>query len=104
MICSQANQEHEESKRQYAHVFHKQGVICVAREFFDLPETHQLGILLHEAGHIWAGERAGEDAANRAAKRHSGVTVWYKDGPHGERVEWIPPEKKAEVRAALGLN
>lgn len=102
--CAQANQEHHDSQRQYAHVFHKDGVICVAHAFWTLPERLRLAILLHEAGHILAGPRGGELAANRAAERYSGVPIGYQDCTHGEELEWISPRHVEQAKKALGLN
>lgn len=102
--CAQANQEHHDCQRQYAHVFHKDGVICVAHAFWTLPERLRLAILLHEAGHILAGPRGGEVAANRAAERYSGVPIAYRDCRFGTELEWIDPKHVNQAKIALGLN
>lgn len=102
--CSQADTEHKNSQRQYAHTFHRQGVICVSKAFWQLPERTRIAILLHEAGHILAGQRAGEVAANNAAERYSGVAIEYRDSPHGQELEWIAPEDVAAAKEALGLS
>ena len=101
--CPAADEEHRKSKRQYAHVFHRPQVICVARAFEGLPNRLQIAILLHEAGHLLAGPRGGEDAANQAAKRYSGVTISYRDSRYGDSLEWIRPEDVSRAKAALGL-
>src|SRR5271165_5781590 len=102
--CPQANQEHQSSERQYAHVFHKDGQICVARAFWDLPERLRLAILLHEAGHILAGPRGGELAANRAVERESGIPIEYRDCRFGNELESISARHVAQAKAFLGLN
>jgi hypothetical protein len=51
-MCRQAKAEHDASCRQFAHVFHKKNIICVAPEFYDLPQSYRMGILLHEIGHL----------------------------------------------------
>jgi len=104
-VCPLADSEHRGAKRQYAHVFHRPGGICVARAFHRLPRGRKLAVLLHEAGHLWAGPRGGEDAANRAAKTHTGVTVFYRDaGKHGEELEWIEPKDEGRAARALGVT
>jgi hypothetical protein len=50
--CHQAEREHDASCRQFAHVFHKKNTICVTPEFYELPASYRLGILLHECGHL----------------------------------------------------
>jgi hypothetical protein len=101
--CTSADREHAASCRQYAHVFHRRGVICIARAFHRLPETNRLALLLHECGHLLAGPRGGEDAANNAITRHTGIPVYYRDGPNGRELEWIPPKDVPRARRALGL-
>lgn len=101
--CPLADQEHRASPRQYAHAFHRKGVICIAHATKELPRPYLEAIILHEVGHLLAGPRAGEDAANRAARAYSGVTIYYRDSPYGEQLEWIKPEDRTKARAALGI-
>lgn len=102
--CKDADKEHAESKRQYAHVYHRSGVICVARSFFSLPECNRLGLLLHEVGHVLRGPgEHTEEQANETVKQASGVTIYYRDGKAGKEVEWIKPEDKPAAREFLGL-
>ena len=104
--CQEADREHAISRRQYAHTFHRPGVICVSRSFWDLPETNRLGLLLHEAGHVLM-ERVKhnhtEDEANDAIYHASGIRVWYRDGNGGPQLEWIRPEDKRKAREFLGI-
>ena len=103
LTCSLADREHLASRRQYAHVFHRQGIICIARAFHSLPLSYRLGLLLHECGHLLAGPTAGEDAANRAIHRHTGIPLYYRDSPGGKEVEWVRPRDVNRARRALGL-
>jgi len=102
--CAQANQEHRDSQRQYAHVFHRDQVICIAHAFWQLPERLRLAILLHEAGHLIAGPRGGELAANRAAERYSGIPIEYQDCRWGAQLESISPRYVRHAKEILGLN
>ena len=87
--CKLAQKEHNESRRQYAHVFHVPNQICLAYEFADLPERFRLGLLMHELGHILAGPTKGEKAANDAILDYSGVTVHYGSFCYGPNLEYI---------------
>lgn len=101
--CDSANFEHEESCRQYAHTFHKDGVICVAGEFDTLPEEVQLGILLHEVGHLIAGPDGTEEDANEAVEEDSGIEVFYEDTEFGEELECIDEDDVEDAKEYLGL-
>lgn len=50
--CPQADREHAESERQHCHVGHLPGKVCYASAADDLPLGHQLGLVLHEFGHL----------------------------------------------------
>lgn len=103
-ICPVANTEHERSGRQYAHVFCRRDKICVSSAFGDLPETHKLGILLHEVGHVLAGQRASEKRSNETILKASGIRVRYRDSRYGSRLEWIRTKDKADAEEFLGLK
>ena len=60
MACPLADKDHAETERFYAHTFHKAKTICVATAFADLPPEHQIGILLHEFGHLFGGMNEAE--------------------------------------------
>ena len=101
--CWQADQEHRDSLRQYAHVFHHPSIICVAGAFFNLPETHQLGVLLHEVGHLLNGPNCDElDATERGADA-DGVNIEMRDSDYGRRLEWVNPKDLGKARRYLGL-
>jgi len=103
-LCKAADAEHVKSQRQYAHVFHRKNVICICSAMRTLPDTWALAILLHEVGHLLAGPRGSEAAANDAVFHASGLRVRYKDGPYGEQLEWINPRLKANARAFLSTG
>jgi hypothetical protein len=91
-VCKHADADHAKKKRQYAHTFcagNRSRVICVAGAFFDLPIGHQAGILAHEVGHILAGWNGGEADADAHAEILLGVTITYRDGPHGKNLQWL---------------
>jgi hypothetical protein len=100
-LCKEVEVEHAKSQRQYAHTFHRKNVICVCSAIKTLPDTWALAILLHEMGHLLAGPRGSERAANDAAYRASGIRIRYKDGPYGNQLEWIDSSQKSKVRAFL---
>ena len=83
--CALANREHEESKRQYAHVGHKDGTICVANAFFSLPLEFRWGILYHELGHLAGAE--GEMEADRRAEELFGVRIERVDSRYGSNLQ-----------------
>lgn len=91
-ICPQAEAEHRESERQFAHVGCGRAplTICYARSMNDLPLEYKLGVVVHEFGHFVAGgpdlrRRHGEADANAAGEAVTGIAVRF-DGPlHLER-------------------
>ena len=100
-ICNDADRAHKGSLRAYGHTFCKNGpVICVASEFFGLPNGHRDGILAHEIGHLLAGPDAGEEEADRAFEEETGVRILYKDGPSGRCLQWLD---KKDGKALIGV-
>lgn len=86
--CGEADAEHAESMRQYAHTYHRAGnVICVAQAFFDLPPKIKAGILFHEMGHL-AGA-VGEQAADRLIEELMGIQIHRVDTRYGDNLESI---------------
>jgi hypothetical protein len=76
--CNGVEKDHAEDIRAYAHVFHLKDIkVCVAAAFWALPENIRLAILLHEMGHLLAGPRGSEVAANKAVKQASGISCPY---------------------------
>lgn len=86
-LCKDADAEHHKSERQYAHVGHRKGTICIAYAFNRLPLKLQLGILLHELGHLAGAE--GEDEADRLATKLFGVKVKREDTEYGAKLETV---------------
>jgi hypothetical protein len=101
--CKLADKEHAEELRQYSHTFHRKNVICVAKDLWSLPELIWLAILLHEVGHLFAGQRGGENAANKQIKTRYGITIYYRDSRYGSDLEWISPEDRKKAKMFLGL-
>ena len=88
--CAACDAAHEQSARQFAHTYHKPSVICWARAASDLPVEHQLGILMHEYGHLLAGDKScefeDEKAADLAVLDRFGIEITYV-GPH--EMQWV---------------
>ena len=85
--CLEADKEHEEAQRQYAHTGHYGGIVCVANAYFDLPPRIRVGILLHEFAHVAGAE--GEREADRLAKVLFGIEIRRVDTEYGEDLEMI---------------
>jgi S-adenosylmethionine hydrolase len=102
--CSEADAEHRKAKRQYAHTFHLRNVICVASAWINLPEEWKYGILLHEIGHLGAGQDASERSANKDVKEYIGVKIHYRDGKYGNRLESIKRSDVSFVESWLKIQ
>lgn len=85
--CALADEDHKQTKRYYAHTYHKEGVICVAGAFYRLPVNYRLGILLHELGHLAGAE--GEDEADILAEEMTGIPIRRINSRFGENLESI---------------
>ena len=85
--CALANKEHQRHKRQYAHVHHKTGVICVANAFFDLPSIYKAALVFHELGHLAGAD--GELEADKLAEEMFGVEIERVDSEFGENLECL---------------
>lgn len=91
--CPRADADHRRRRRQYAHVGHRAGVICVAGAFTRLPWRHRAGLLAHELGHLALGDRAhSERDADRAARQLFGLRVGYRDTRWGRRLQTLEQE------------
>lgn len=73
-------------ERSYAHVGHWPDVICIDLPRFEkLPIEHQVGIFLHEFGHIGA-PFAGEEGADRWVFEELGIALTYR----GKKIlQWV---------------
>lgn len=99
-ICNLANQEHQLSKRQYAHVGHVRDTICIANAFYRLPIQHRAALLAHEAGHVLArkyNKSDGEAVADRMAEQFFGVKIQYIDSKYGGQLEYLSPTQARKV-------
>lgn len=98
-LCPLAKKHHKESARSFAHTFHRAKTICVTPEFYDLPQTYKLGILLHEFGHIaLEGQEHTEKEADDIISIMSGVDVQRRTYRGMRNLEYIRPiEKRAAI-------
>lgn len=103
--CDQANKEHKESLRQYAHTYHKRrGVICVADAFFHLTLNHRMGLLAHEIGHILMGPQYhDEEEADLAFKVKYGIHIYYADSTEGDNLQFLQDSDADLIREKLYL-
>jgi hypothetical protein len=85
--CPLADHQHAQNMRQYAHTFHHDNTICVARALWKLPKKHREAVLLHEIGHLLVGPEGSEEDANQAVEDATGVHIYYVDSPYGVRLE-----------------
>lgn len=103
-LCPQAAAEHSASIRQYAHSFHHPGVICICQEFYELPERHQLAILLHEIGHLLCGDgRHVERDANHVVFDAFGILLSSEDTEYGNHLETLSDEGVRRAREVFGI-
>lgn len=88
--CREVDTDHKRSCRQYAHTYHYKNTICVAKEFFDLPIKNQIGLVVHEIGHILVGKaNHPERMADRLANKFFGIKVRYSDSIHGKHLQYL---------------
>jgi hypothetical protein len=95
--CPLVEREHREARRQYAHVFHIANQVCVARAIAELPEKYRLGILMHELGHIMAGPKGSEEAANNAVFEQTGIRIYYGGNSNLEFIDRADFDKAREI-------
>jgi hypothetical protein len=89
--CKAADEEHKISKRQYAHVHHIKGdIICVARDWVNLPIDTEMGLIAHEIGHLLAGNIAhSEEEADKLANKFFKITIRYRNTLHGNNLQYL---------------
>jgi hypothetical protein len=104
-LCDEADRDHAESLRQYAHVGpHGERAICIARSFMDLPREHRGALFGHEIGHLIAMPDDSEAAADSAFEVLTGVKIRYKDSPHGDCLQWITPEDSKKLEGVFEFD
>ena len=94
-FCDEADAHHKESLkwegadkgRQYAHVFHKDNVICFAKAGEFLSVANQQGILVHEFGHLMAGPDSDDADADLTALHMLEIEIRYDD----RNLEFVDP-------------
>ena len=82
IYCTQADREHQEVSRRFAHTAHHPMTICFSRALLDMPKAVQYGILAHEFGHI-IQERYDlpydEMGADMLIEQYAGIKIIYKN-------------------------
>ena len=100
-FCKDADKEHADSQRQYAHTFcddrHALSVVCVSRAYIDIPRDHRDGLLAHEIGHMLAGHGSSEAAADEAFRVLTGVKIRYKDAGYGSCLQYLEPKDSKKL-------
>ena len=94
-LCPQAEAEHAASKRQFCHIGHTKirHTICYARSADNLGVNWQVGLVLHELGHLAlrdVGIEHTEEEANFIGGAMLSIPVAFK-GPL--MLEWSPVPK-----------
>lgn len=88
--CEIADKDHKHSLRQYAHTYHHNNVICIARAWMDLPIDNQMGILAHEIGHLISGVGDHTELeADKVANKFFGIHIRYKGSEYGEHLQYL---------------
>lgn len=91
--CRNAERDHRECARWFAHTWHHNYTICYARALETLPDEFKLGILLHELGHLTAGPWGPERWADEAVADQLRIKIRYRNvNAKVKRVEWVPLE------------
>jgi len=101
-LCGDADADHARDPRRYAHVGHLPGKVCLASAFVRLPEGFQLGILLHELGHlVLLPRRHAERDADAAGGALAGVTVHRRDYRGAPSLEFVAPRDRSRALRAV---
>lgn len=76
--CDEVNKDHKQKCRWYAHTYHYKNTICVAKQWFNLPLKHQMGLLAHEVGHLLVNRiHHPERMADIKANKFFGIKIKY---------------------------
>jgi hypothetical protein len=92
-LCDEADDEHECSARQFCHVGHLKGAICYARATDSLPFDIQVGLAVHEIGHLVGfciDTDHSENDANYYGEMVTGIPVEWHGPLRLERATVIP--------------
>lgn len=76
------------------HVEHLKGKVCTILKAAALSDSHLVGLLLHEFGHLAGG--ADEPAANAWVTAKLGVVIQYRGSME---LQWVDPEIAARILA-----
>lgn len=88
--CSNANTDHKICRRQYAHTYHINNVICIADEFITLPLETQMGLIAHEVGHLLIGKlNHSENEADKVANKFFKIHIRYRDTVFGNHLQFL---------------
>lgn len=83
--CKLAERDHAEDPRVFAHVFcRRAGTICLCKDFDLLPLGHQIGIIIHEIGHLMS--KGGEAEADLWVQDNLDVDIEFKN-----LIQWVDP-------------
>jgi hypothetical protein len=82
----------KDGARAFMHVEGKNRVVCAAADAGSLSESYQVGLLLHEFGHI--GSDGGEQAADEWVLENFSILIHYM-GPL--EIEWVSAKDLAAV-------
>lgn len=104
-LCPLAKKHHQESPRQFAHVFHRRDTICVTPEFYNLPQLYRLGILLHECGHLNLFSRGhSEQEADEMAEIISAVPIHRRTFRGMKNLEHVANKDRGRAMDFLRKN
>jgi hypothetical protein len=78
--------------RAFMHTEHKEAAVCSAVDAGRLPENYQVGLILHEFGHI--ATHGGEQAADEWVLHSFGIMIHYM-GPL--EIEWVSDQDLRKV-------
>lgn len=78
--------------RSFMHTGHRRGSICMVRQAALLSDSHLVGLLLHEFGHLGGGH--GEPEANRWVLNKLGIEIDYR-APLD--IQWVPAETARKI-------
>ena len=84
--CPLVERDHSADSRVYAHVFHREWVICFCKAYSELSLPHQVGVMLHEIGHVMSN--GGEAEADLWVDEQMGIDINFKD-----TLQWVAPCK-----------